>query len=153
MKFIFFFLIALSALPTFLTSPLRAEQGSMAVPSKLFIDPSSTSTSMARINLKVGTLTRQGSAYRGGYQIKVVPFAFKNEGGKLAANVSDEAVRQLREGTPVTFTGSATSDDGQSRPIEGRATPSSNEAGRIEIRFTSKDTKLVFATTYHLAAL
>ncbi len=126
-----------------------AESGS-GVPEKLFVNPSSTSTSLARINLSVGTLVRQGNAYRGGYQIKVSPFSFKNEGGKLSANVSDAAVKELGRGNPVTFTGQAVSDDGKSRPIEGRAMPSSSDQGRIEIRFTSKDAKLVFATTYRL---
>ena len=140
--------LAAAAVALFPASGLAEK--SAGVPEKLFVDPSSTSTSLARINLSVGTLVRQGNAYRGGYQIKVSPFSFKNEGGRLSANVSDEAVKQLGRGNPVNFTGQAVSDDGKSRPIEGRATPSSSDQGRIEIRFTSKDAKLVFATTYHL---
>ena len=119
---------------------------------KLLIEPSSTSVPLGKAKLSVSPLSRQPGAYTGYYQVRVSPLFFASEKGTLSAAVSDETLRKLSQGNAVDFTGRATSsDDGQSRVIQGHATPVDKDRGTLRLSFTTKNTKVVFNTTYHFA--
>lgn len=120
------------------------------VPRKLFIHPTSTSVAGGKASLTISALRRQAATYIGEYDLKVSPWYFKNETGKLLMNVPEEAIRKLTQGIAVNFTGKATTHaDGTSRPINARATPSGNGRGSVTFSFVGDSRKVIFNTTYH----
>src|SRR5437879_11869932 len=72
---------------------------------KLFIDPSSTSVRLGKATLIVSPLTRRGGNYIGDYQLKVRPYFFKSENGRLVLGASEAFVRWLPSGRVPDFTG------------------------------------------------
>jgi hypothetical protein len=123
---------------------------SHAVTRKLFIDPSSTSVALGKASLIVSPLTYRGGNYVGDYQLKVRPYFFKSERGSLLLAASNDAVRKLRAGTAIDFTGKAvTRSDGRTHVVLGRATPSSGDRGSVTFSIITDDGKLVFDTSYH----
>jgi hypothetical protein len=131
------------------TSNSKAET-SGAVARKLFIDPSSTSVALGKASLIVSPLTHRNGNYVGDYQLKVRPYFFKSEKGSLLLGAPDDAVRKLRAGTAINFTGKAvTGKDGRTHVVLGRATPSSADRGRVTFSIiTDDDGKLIFKTSY-----
>jgi hypothetical protein len=124
---------------------------SFATSLKFFIEPSSSSLKGGRARLIVGTLCRQPGIYVGDYSIKVIPYFFKNETGKLSVMVSDEALAKLGQCLPVDLTGRATTNvTGKNRPIAVAARPASKDRGALTIVVTTENGKLAFDTTYRL---
>jgi len=121
-----------------------------AVARKLFIDPSSTSVALEKASLIVSPLIRRNGNYVGDYQLKVRPYFFKSEKGSLLLAAPADAVRKLRAGTAINFTGKAvTRKDGRTHVVFGRATPSSPDRGSVTFSMiTDDDGKLVFNTSY-----
>lgn len=121
-----------------------------AVPRKLVIHPTSTSVAGGKASLTISALRRKAATYIGEYDLKVSPWYFKNETGKLMMVVSEEALRKLTQGIAVNFTGRATTDaDGTTRPINARATPSGNTQGSVTFSFVGDEKKVTFNSTYH----
>lgn len=120
------------------------------VPRKLVIHPTSTSVAGGKASLTISALRRKAATYIGEYDLKVSPWYFKNETGKLMMVVSEEALRKLTQGIAVTFTGRATTDaDGTTRPINARATPSGSGQGSVTFSFVGDERKVTFNSTYH----
>src|SRR5712691_1190589 len=65
---------------------------------KFLIAPSSSSLSGGTARLIVGALSREPGTYTGDYRIKVFPYFFKSETGRLSMQVSDPALRKLTQG-------------------------------------------------------
>src|ERR1700736_1400265 len=132
------------------TSRIHAER-SDAVTRKLFIDLSSTSVALrGKASLIVSPLTHRAGNYVGEYQLKVRPYFFKSEKGSLLLAASDDSVRKLQAGTPISFTGKAvTHKDGRIHVVLGRAKPSSGDRGSVTFSIITDDVKLVFNTSYH----
>jgi hypothetical protein len=126
-------------------------QTSNAVTRKLLINPSSTSVAFGgRASLIVSPLTHGNGNYVGDYQLKVRPYFFKSEKGSLLLAASDDAVRKLRAGTAINFTGKAvTHSDGRTHIVLGRVTPSSSDRGSVTFSIITDDGKMVFKTSYH----
>ncbi|HTI99577.1 MAG TPA: hypothetical protein VL527_11900 [Dongiaceae bacterium] len=120
---------------------------------KLLIDPSSMRVEAGKATLIIGVLERRAGVYSGDYRIKVFPYFFKNEKGRLAIMVSDEALARVRRGEAVTITGTATTagKNGKTRHIEARVTPDQGDHGTLRLWFMAGDRKMIFEPAYRLA--
>jgi len=117
---------------------------------RLFIDPSSTTVSLGKVSLTVSPLTHNGKVLLGDYQIKVVPYFYKNEKGALELEFSDEMEQKLLNGVAVKFSGKATnSKNGKVKEIVGKASPTANDRGNVTFSILTKNGLMVFNTTYH----
>ena len=97
-------------------------------------------------------LTRDGGSYVGNYQIKVAPYFFKNEKGRLSMTISDASLSKLTTNTPVEFSGKATtSGSNKSRPIKVKAVPTTKQGGALVISVLTENGALVFDTAYRFA--
>ena len=114
-----------------------------------FIDPSSTSIKGGKASLIVGALRRSAGTYIGEYEVTVSPYFFMSEKGTLSMIVSDESLRKLTQGIPVSVTGQATTKkSGKTRAVNAKLTPAVKGRGSVTISFTEVDTKLIFKTSY-----
>lgn len=117
----------------------------------LLIATSSSSLAGATAKLIVGTLRREGENYVGGYQLKVFPYFFKSEKGRLSIRVSDSALSRVRRGRAIIFAGQASAEGIKlTRKINGKATPSGENAGALDFTVTTENGPLVFKTSYRL---
>jgi hypothetical protein len=119
----------------------------------LMIDRCSTVVSGARATLIIGPLRRDGNIYTGDYQVKVSPYFFKGEKGKLAIVVSNESMTRVANGLPVEITGTATTSERNSVPrrIDATANPLDGDSGILKLWFLAGETKMTFDTSYRLA--
>jgi hypothetical protein len=119
----------------------------------LMIDPSATAVAAGRATLTIGALQRTGDIYGGSYQMKVSPYFFKSEKGRLAIVVPEAALAKIRQGKVATVIGTATTSgaDGEARHIDAIATPINNERGTLKLWFMSGDRKMIFEPAYHFA--
>ena len=130
--------------------------GTLAAPPStnrvLIIDPSSTAVSGAKATLSIGPLQRTGDIYAGDYQMKVSPYFFKSEKGRLAIVVTDESLAKTAQGIVTEITGTATSGkSGTTRHIDAIATPASLDRGTLKLWFMSGERKMIFEPAYHFA--
>lgn len=140
----------------FLISKLPAAQANQnptnsTLSRMILVDPSSASVAGgAKATLTISALKREGVIYSGSYHVKVSPYFFKNENGKLAIVISDDSMRQIAKGKKVNVSGTATTiGDSQSRPIEVMAIPTDNVRGTIKLWFLAGQRKIVFQSAYH----
>jgi hypothetical protein len=100
--------------------------------------------------LSIEPLLRTGEIYAGDYQVKVSPYFFKGEKGKLAILVPAAALAKVLQGIAVEITGTATThgEEGKARRIDAVATPADNESGALKLWFLSGDRKMIFNTSY-----
>lgn len=118
---------------------------------QLVIEPSSTKVSVAKANLVVGALEHEDASYLGRYEIKVSPFSFKNDNGKLVLDAPSASVLRLAKGEEMEFIGKATSDlDGKIKGIKGKASPEAKNRGSVKFIVNSEDGDLVFHSTYRI---
>jgi len=125
-----------------------------SVPSlrKLFVEPSSSSLAGGTARLVLPALTRQPGTYVGDYQLKVTPYFFKSEKGKIVMIVSDQSLLKITQSVPVEFTGKAiTAGTNKTRPITVKATPSASDRGALVITVKTENGPLVFATSYRFS--
>jgi hypothetical protein len=119
---------------------------------KLLIAPCTTAVPLGKATLRVSGMTRNGGVYTGDYQIKVTPLFFAGEKGRLSVAVSDETLRNLMQGTPVNFNGTATTaGSGKTRAVNGIATPSGKNEGGMQMWFTADGKRKAFTSTYRFA--
>jgi hypothetical protein len=115
----------------------------------LIIDQSVTAVSGAKATLSIGPLQRTGNIYAGDYHMKVSPYFFKGEKGRLAIVVSDKSMARVTNGLGAEIIGTATSNgDGETRRIDAQASPADRARGTLKLWFLSGDHKLVFNTSY-----
>ena len=120
----------------------------------LMIDPSSMRIDGGKATLNIGPLQRADGTYTGDYKLKVFPYFFKNESGRLAIVVSDATIAKVNQGNAVKITGTATTSGkgGKCRPIEAIATPADINHGTLKLWFTTAgNRKMIFSPAYHLA--
>jgi len=119
----------------------------------LVIEPSSMAVAAGKATLTIGTLHRAEGVYRGNYKISVSPYFFKNEKGKLAIVVSDEALAQISQGKVAEINGTATTSGkaGRSRHIDATATPADINRGTLKLWFMAGNRKMIFQPAYHFA--
>ena len=120
----------------------------------LRVDPSSMPVAVAgKATLIVGVLQRADGVYSGNYKIKVSPYFWKNEKGRLAIIVSDESLAKINQGKAATIIGTATTSGkgGKCRHIDATATPANMNRGRLKVWFTSGERIMIFEPAYHLS--
>lgn len=118
---------------------------------KVAVEPSKTSIYVGSVSLSMDTFNREVTEYAADYRVKVFPYFFYNEQGRLWITFSDEQLQQLARGERVIFSGHAKNKDGEERRIEGHADPTGPNAkdGKIKVRvFVTKKIQLIFNTTY-----
>ena len=119
--------------------------------SKLFIAPSASRLAGGTAELVVGTLSRDAFEYVGDYRIKVFPYFFKNESGRLFIKVSDPALRRMVQGQVTGFSGHAeTNGSGLTRKITAQAMPSASGQGALTFTVATENGPLVFNTSYRI---
>ena len=134
--------------------PVAAPPASSAAGNRiLLIEPSSMRVGAGKATLTIGALRRADGVYTGDYTIKVFPYFYKIEKGRLAINVSDESLARAEQGKVVAITGTATTNgkNGKARPIEATATPADSNRGRLKLWFMAGDRKMIFEPGYHFA--
>jgi hypothetical protein len=130
---------------------LSSTNQSPAVTKKFLIAPSSSSLAGGSAKLVVGALSREPGTYVGDYRIKVFPYFFKSETGRLSMQVSDLALSKLTQGVPVELIGRATTNGtGKTRAITASAMPSANDCGALIFAIATIEGKLIFNTSYRL---
>jgi hypothetical protein len=119
----------------------------------LMIDPSSMSVGGGKATLIIGPLRRKGGIYSGDYKVKVFPYVFENEKGRLAIVVSDESLAGINQGKVTVITGTATTSGkgGLSRHIDAVATPIDINSGTLKLWFMAGNRKMIFEPAYHVA--
>jgi hypothetical protein len=119
----------------------------------LMIDPSSMPVAAGKATLIIGTLQRADGVYSGDYKIKVFPYFYKNEKGKLAIVVSDESLAKMNQGKVAAIIGTATTSGkgGGSRHIDATATPADINRGTLKLWFMAGNRKMIFEPAYHFA--
>ena len=106
-----------------------------------------------KATLTIGALQRVDGVYSGDYKLKVFPYFFKNEKGRLAIIVSDATLAEVNRGKVAAIIGTATTTGkgGRSRHIDARATPFDLNHGTLKLWFTAGDWKMIFEPAYHFA--
>jgi hypothetical protein len=118
----------------------------------LLISRSSTSVAGGgKATLTVGRLRPLGDVYSAEYQVKVSPYFFKSEKGKLVIVISRESLENAGKGMPVEITGTATtSGESQPRQVNATAIPRTKDEGTLKVWFMSGGKKTVFNTSYRM---
>jgi hypothetical protein len=118
----------------------------------LLIDPSSMLVAAGKATLLIGELQRTDGICTGNYRIKVSPYFFKNERGRLAIVISDASLAGIHQGKITILSGTATTsgNHGKCRPIEATVMPVDKVHGTLKVCFTAGNRKMIFAPTYHV---
>jgi hypothetical protein len=121
----------------------------------ILIERSSTGVAGGTATLSIGQLDRNADLFTGGYEMKVSPYFFKSEKGKLAIVVPDESLAQIHNGMTTAITGTATTNGkgGKIRHIDAIATPLDRDRGALKLWFTSGEKKVIFNTSYHFTEI
>jgi hypothetical protein len=119
----------------------------------LIVDPSTMPIALGKATLTIGALKRVDGVYLGEYKIRLSPYFFKKEKGRLAIVVSDGTLARLNLGKVTAITGTATTSGkgGASRHIDVMATPADVNRGRLKLWFAAGERKMVFEPAYHFA--
>ena len=119
----------------------------------LIIDASSMPIASGKATLIIGPLQRTNGVYSGDYKIKVSPYFFKSEKGRLAILVPDQSLAAINKGKVAAITGTATTSgkDGRTRHIDATATPVNLDCGTLKLWFMAGDRKMIFEPAYHLS--
>ena len=120
----------------------------------LILENSTMPLTTAKATLIIGPLTRTNGFYVGDFKVKVFPYFFKSDWGRLAINVPDQALAAINQGKAVAITGTSTSTkNGIVRHIEITATPKDRDHGTVSLWFMAGDQKMIFTPAYHFAAM
>lgn len=121
------------------------------ITSRLIVAPSSSSLAGGTAKLVVGVLSREDSAYTGLYRIKVFPYFFKSESGKLLIKVSETSLRRMIEGDATSFAGRAITDGtGETRRVTAQVLPAASDHGALTFTVATENGPLVFNTSYRI---
>jgi hypothetical protein len=116
----------------------------------LILENSIMSLPTARATLIVGSLTRTNGFYVGDFRVKVFPYFFKSDWGRLAINVPDKEMAAVNQGKTTAITGTSTSTkNGVVRRIEITAMPKDGNHGTVSLWFMVGDQKMIFNPAYH----
>ena len=118
----------------------------------LIMENSTMPLPAAKATLIIGPLTRANGVYIGDFKVKVFPYFFKSDRGRLLINVTDKVLAAVSEGKTVAVTGTATSTkNGIVRHVEITAIPKDGNHGTVSLWFMVGDQKMIFAPDYHFA--
>jgi len=115
----------------------------------LVIDRALLRTSGAKAVLTIGPLQKSADTYAGDYQVKVSPYFFKSEKGRLAITLSAESLAKVAKGTAAEFAGTATTTGEKNpRSVYATVTPTDSDHGALKVWFLTGEKKMVFNTSY-----
>jgi hypothetical protein len=115
----------------------------------LILENSTMPLPTARATLIIGPLTRTNGIYAGDFKVRVFPYFFKSDRGRLAINVPDKALAEINQGKAVALTGiSISTKNGIVRHIEITATPKDRDHGSVSLWFMVGDLKMIFNPAY-----
>jgi hypothetical protein len=119
----------------------------------LMIESSSMPIAAGKVTLTIGQLQRADGVYTGDYKIKVFPYFFKTEKGRLAIVVSDKSLAEINHGKVAAIIGTATTNGKgeRSRHIDATAMPADINRGTLKLWFTAGNRKMIFEPAYHFA--
>lgn len=87
----------------------------------------------------------------GAYQIKVVPYFFKNEVGHLVIEVSETQLKEMLGGSETSFVGEARKDGSEiTHKISAKASPKVEGNGDLTFTVSTDSGPLIFNTTYRI---
>jgi hypothetical protein len=126
---------------------------SAAINRILIIDPSTMPVAAGKATLTIGPLRRSDGVYSGDYKINVFPYFLRNDKGRLAIVVSDEALAKITQGNVAGIIGTATTSgpSGRSRHIDAIAMPVDSNHGTIKLWFTAGNRQMIFRPAYRFA--
>ena len=117
----------------------------------LMIDLCSARVPGGKATLSIGPLQPRSDIYAGDYRMKVSPYFFKGEKGKLAITIPSDTLERVSQGQAVDITGTATTDgESVARHIDITATPSDSDHGALMLWFVVDGRKMTFNTAYHI---
>lgn len=118
----------------------------------LLIEPSSMPVLAGEATLTIGALGRTNGTYTGDYRVKVFPYFYKSEKGRLAMLVSDAALAEIRAGkvTPITGTATTSGKRGRCRRIDAIVTPKGRDKGMLKVSFLAGGRDMIFEPTYRI---
>jgi hypothetical protein len=119
----------------------------------LMIEQSSTKVAGGKATLIIGPLRRTNDIFGGAFEMKVVPYFFKNDKGTLAIEITAESFAKASKGLTVDITGTATTKGKNGvivRKINAVATPADDYHGALKLWFDIDDRKMIFNTHYRL---
>lgn len=148
-----FILLALLAAGLGSSHAAPSSTNSASIKRVLVVDSSSMPVAGGRVVLTIGALQRVDGVYSGNYKIKVFPYFYKNEKGRLAIVVSDESLALINTGKVAAIIGTATTSGlgGISRHIDATATPVDINHGRLKVWFVVGDRNMLFEPAYHFS--
>ena len=115
----------------------------------LILENSTMPLPTARATLIISPLTRTNGIYAGDFKVKVFPYFFKSDWGRLAIKVPDKALAEMNQGKVVAVTGTSTSTkNGTVRHIEITATPKDRDHGTVSLWFMVGNQKMIFSPAY-----
>jgi hypothetical protein len=115
----------------------------------LILENSTMPLPTAKATLIVGPLTRTNGFYVGDFKVKVFPYFFNSDWGRLAIYVPDKALAAVNQGNTVAISGTSTSTkNGVVRHVEITATPKDREHGNVSLWFMVGDQKMIFTPAY-----
>jgi hypothetical protein len=119
----------------------------------LILENSTMPLPTARATLIIGPLTRTNGIYAGDFKVKVFPYFFKSDRGRLAIEVPDKTLAEMNQGKAVAVTGTATSTkNGIVRHIEITATPKDRDHGTVSLWFMVGNQKMIFNPAYQFSS-
>lgn len=121
-----------------------------AAPARVRVPAMRTSIYVGTVTLTPAVFTRTGDTWAATYAVKVRPWFFWGETGRIALTVAAADWARLAQGEVVEFAGEATNERGRPRHVTGRAEPGGPAAGRLTVRITADGVTLVFHGTYAL---
>lgn len=131
------------------TPPALSIVGSETSSPRLFVDPSFTTVSLGKASLTVKPLIHDGKSYLGDYGLKVTPYFFKSERGKLELEASEATLRSILEGAETDFKGKATNaKNGKSKVVTGTITPIKNNGGTVTFSVETENGPMVFESSF-----
>lgn len=118
----------------------------------LLIEASSMPVAGGEVTLILGALRRTNGVYEGDYRIRVFPYFYKNERGRLAIVVPDAALAMIRRGKVTRLNGTATTTgkSARTRTVITTVTPSGPDRGFLQVRFMAGSRPMLFQPTYHV---
>ena len=116
--------------------------------SQATVDPMKTSIYIGSVRLVTAVFARQGDNFEATYEVKVFPFFFYNESGRITLRLPDPELRRLAGGETLVFNGEAVNHRKKKRSIEVRAEPADAARGKLKISIMADGIRLIFHGTY-----
>ncbi len=134
-----------------LIAPLRAETAPVVTGwDRITVAPMKTSIYIGSVTLIPGVFRREGSTLAATYTVKVFPWFFWGETGRITITLSDAELASLNKGEVVEFTGDGVNQKHKPRKVTGRAQPADATSGKFKIRIAADGYELIFNSTYRL---